>query len=435
MPSLGVPLFRFLLVLTAAAFVGGAGNEVGAHSAHGADEALEALLGGHGASFPIWKIFGIEQPRRKGVEVSSFKVHVDTSVSSKRPKKRARTDSGAPERKHRKGTRARRPPYVVVESTSNGEVLGKSLLRNHFFHDLFKLQGAPAGENISAVGPQYVVNNGVGQKKKSLNPLIVIVRRRSARNESERAAESAAASRLLGAKGGELHVLGGHESRNEMESRQRVAAEAAINVIKKVILKKMLSSSRSVGDRSKPCKNGSALTAAIISPALLFSRTQHFPPVFSEESSKGGYRVAAPVLPKIEVSYEFQEVKYEGGIESGAGSAADLLFPASPYDRRPPDATAVYGAVLAISMLALPITIMGLLRVLSRYPRATTGTKKTIFRLPCEAPAYAPEPEPNTKDLNITGSLLEDPISITVNSYYPGTARPALMQPPKQTTV
>lgn len=428
--SLGTPLLRFLVILNAAVFVSRASNEVGTHSAHGVDPRLEALLGGPGASFPSLKIFGIKLPSRKAVEVSAFQVHMDSSMGSKRPKKRAHTDGGAPERKHRKGSRGRRPPYIVVESTSNGEVLGKSLLRNPFFSDLFKFHGYPTSENNSAVGPRYVVNNGVGHKNKSVNPLIIIVRRRSARNESERSAE-----RLLGTKVAELHQPGGHESRDETESRQRAAAEAAINIIKKVILNKMMSSSRSGGDKSKPCKNGSALNAAIISPAMFWPRKQQFPPVFVEERGKGSYRHAAPVMPKIEVSFEFQEVRYGGGAVSGAGSAADLLFPASSYDRRPPDATVAYGAVLVISMIALPITIIGLLRVLSRYPRAMTGAKKAIFRLPCEAPVYAPEPEPNTKDLNITGSLLEDPISITVNSYFPGTARPALVQPPKQTTV
>lgn len=428
MPARTLPtasLISCLIVLCAAAVVTGASDDAQIHSALGTHAKPEALVDGPVASFPSMKIFGVDVPRQKAVELSSFQVHVvSSSASSKRRRKHAH--GRGMRRKHRKEPNGRHQPFIA----SDGRVLGKPQLWDHVFRDLLDSCGSSSGEIKNGTNHRYFVNS-VGGRNKSVNPIVMVVRRRLARNRSSRAAEAASASRLVYTKERELQLLSGLESRNKTKSHRKPAAEGVINILKKAILNKVMSSGHSGAEMSKSHKNGSILAAAIISPAMLWPSNQKLPPQLLEGSVSGGDRSdAAGPLSKIEVSYEFQVVKYEDSGETGRlGPLSNVRFPSSEFDRRPATAAvvlhAVVGVVLMIAPVIATIILVGLL--CRRLRVAVPVSTKMIHKRPREAPACPVKRI--TKCLSINHS---EPVSIKVDIC---SGRPDGMHPPKQTTV
>lgn len=391
-------LFRFL-TLTAAVFVSEAAEKA---QPGGQDEAprslFERLRGGLYSELPGYATNHRSHP--KTIEISSFAFRVGNPgrEMGSRPK-RSRWSSR--ERKLHSIAHGQESPLVIVQSSRGDDAVGKKVfgagsISNFFTHHVLA--------NDELVKTELVQRKS--HKKSDANPFFVVIHRHLHRNNSEKAvAKPVQTSSQTGQR---------HRSDNETEARVR-SAEFAINVIKKAILNKMLKSSHS-GQRPSPCKN--------VSRPVLVAPVMDLHKVNDGDASKDSTSGAAA----FELSYEVKVVKFD----DGQRWQEDLLAYGSQA-RQAMDMSVAYVAIVVMTMIALPIAIAGVFRVMGFYPRLSP---KNPCLKQCLSLVPAPTGSANATGVNVVSPLLDEPISITVNSYCatPKT-RSKAAQPPKHTVV
>ncbi|KAK8785474.1 hypothetical protein V5799_008164 [Amblyomma americanum] len=285
-----------------------------------------------------------------------------------------------PERKLRKQPRPRLP-FFIVEPARDHAAVRKSILRRPTHPESSNAYGDSACEHATII--EQIMRSK--REKKHISPLIFILRRHLAQNKT------ANASTTLGANQTEVAA----EFKNETAESSRRRRQLAIDVIKKVILNKILAASR-VGMGPQPGKDDSSL-GVMTAPALLMRKL----PLSAESITKD----TGPKQPSFELTYEVQAVKYsdsEAGQELypyGFGFVSDSQLPAEM-------------TVFAMAMIVFPLPIIGLLLVLSRHFKMTS--KRRIVKNPLEA------------TLATSGSKTSDArLTICTNTPCPSATQPA----------
>lgn len=349
---------------------------------------LESLFSGSKAGLPISGFSGIADslgPIRKTKEVSTFHIRIANAAGMKSWKREHALGEG-PEQKVRKLPR-HRPPFVLVEPSRDNMAVPKSILETPG-----NLESSNARGEFACKRPTILEQLMRGKReKKNISPLIFIIHRRLALNKTKNTNTTLSANQTK---------VAAESSKNETAESSRRRRELAINVIKKVILNKILSSSR-LGMRPKPGKNYSDL-GVTTAPGLLMPNL----PLVVENIN----RDTGPNLPSFEFSYELQVVKYNDGEPRREPYPYGFAFTSG--GQLPTEMT-----VFVMTMLVLPLPIIGLLLLLSRRLKMTANRK--IIKNPSEA------------TLTASGSRNMD-VKLTICA---NTLRPAASQPGSYTTV
>lgn len=293
-------------------------------------------------------------------------------------------------------------PLVILQPSRDSDAVRKKVFGSGFISDLFN--------NHHMLPNDQLVKDDMmprkGHKKSDVNPFFVIMHRHlNNRSNSEKALVAPVENSSL--------TEQRRKTDNETEARVR-SAEFAINVLKRAIMNKMLKSSRS-GDRTQPCKN-------VSSPVL------GVPVVDLQNSIREGdaAKVSTSDTASFELSYEVKMVKFDDGQRW-----QDDLLAYGSQSRQATDTSMAYVVILVMTMVALPVAIAGFLRMIGFYFRILP---KNPCRKTCTA--IVPASGTKTRKVNIVGSHLDEPISITVNSYCAAPkTRAKSANPPKLSVV
>lgn len=319
----------------------------------------------------------VQRSHPKTIEISSFAFRVGNSEEETGSRSR-RSRWSRRDRKLHSALNGQELPLVILQSSRDSDALRKKLFGSGIISDLFN--SPHALENVQLSKTELMPRKA--HKRSDANPFFLIMHRRLHRNNSEK---TASAPVQTGNQAG--HRL---KSDNETEDRAR-SAEFAINVIKRVLMNKMLKSSHS-GERTKPCRNISSAVLGV--------------PVLDLQTVKEGDTAKDPAsdAASFEVSYEVKVLKFDDGRRWNENLVAYAFTTRQTMD------TSLAFVALIVLLIALPIAIF-------YYLRGTGSHQRVPPRNPCSAYiTLGPTAGAKTRDVNAMGSLLDEPITITWNS-------------------